>query len=197
MPETLLGRLNADGTVSGGIRIPGLASWLSDPSDGTSTVIQGLDTVPADERPTVSQVNTVHLAWDVMVGLGTLLFLLSVWYGLCWLFRRDMPKSKWFLRVASCAGVAAIVCMEAGWVVSEVGRQPWIVYNLMKVEDAATANTGVWITFVLGDRAVPRTRRHHGAHPAQHEQTVPHAGRGRAGRALWPAWSGRYGGAVT
>ena len=39
--------------------------------------------------------------------------------------------------------------MEAGWVVSEVGRQPWIVYNLMKVEDAATANTGVWLTFVL------------------------------------------------
>ena len=60
-----------------------------------------------------------------------------------------MPRSKLFLRIASCAGVAAIVCMEAGWVVSEVGRQPWIVYNLMKVEDAATANTGVWITFVL------------------------------------------------
>jgi cytochrome d ubiquinol oxidase subunit I len=112
-------------------------------------VIQGLDSVPADERPTDSEVNTVHLAWDVMVGLGTLLFLLSVWYGLCWLFRRDMPKSRWFLRVASCAGVAAIICMEAGWVVSEVGRQPWIVYNLMKVEDGATANTGVRITFVL------------------------------------------------
>jgi len=112
-------------------------------------VIQGLDSVPADERPTDSEVNTVHLAWYVMVGLGTLLFLLSVWYGLCWLFRRDMPKSRWFLRVASCAGVAAIICMEAGWVVSEVGRQPWIVYNLMKVEDGATANTGVRITFVL------------------------------------------------
>ena len=149
VPETLLGRLNADGRVTGGIEIPGLASWLSDPSDGTSTVIQGLDTVPADERPTISQVNTVHLAWDVMVGLGTLLFLLAAWYWLSWIFRRDMPKSRWFLRIASCAGVAAIICMEAGWVVSEVGRQPWIVYNQMKVEDAATANTGVWITFVL------------------------------------------------
>ena len=42
-----------------------------------------------------------------------------------------------------------MICMEAGWVVSEVGRQPWIVYNQMKVEDAATGNTGVWITFVL------------------------------------------------
>jgi cytochrome d ubiquinol oxidase subunit I len=148
VPETLLGRLNADGTVTGGIEIPGLASWLSDPSTGTSTVVQGLDTVPADERPTISQVNTVHLAWDVMVGLGTLLFLLSVWYWLAWIFRRDMPKSRWFLRVASVAGVASVITMEAGWVVSEVGRQPWIVYNHMKVEDAATANTGVWITFV-------------------------------------------------
>jgi cytochrome bd ubiquinol oxidase subunit I len=149
VPETLLGRLNSDGTVSGGIEIPGLASWLSDPSTGTSTVVQGLDSVPEDERPTISQVNTVHLAWDVMVGLGTLLFLLSAWYGLCWLFRRDMPKSRWFLRIASCAGVAAVIAMEAGWVVSEVGRQPWIVYNQMRVEDAATGNTGVWITFVL------------------------------------------------
>jgi cytochrome d ubiquinol oxidase subunit I len=149
VPETLLGTLNSDGTVSGGIRIPGLASWLSDPSTGTATVVQGLDSVPADERPTISQVNTVHLAWDVMVGLGTLLFLLSVWYGLSWLFRRDMPKSRLFLLIASGAGVAAVIAMEAGWVVSEVGRQPWIVYNLMKVEDAATANTGIWITFLL------------------------------------------------
>ena len=78
VPETLLGQLNDDGTVSGGIPIPGLASWLSDPSTGRSTVVQGLDTVPADDRPTVRQVNIVHLAWDVMVGLGTLLFLLSV-----------------------------------------------------------------------------------------------------------------------
>ena len=149
VPETLLGRLDSDGDVSGGIEIPGLASWLSDPGEGTGTVIQGLDSVPADERPTTRQVNTVHLAWDVMVGLGTLLFLLSVWYWLCRVFRHDMPRSKLFLRIASCAGVAAVICMEAGWVVSEVGRQPWIVYNLMKVEDAATSNTGVWITFVL------------------------------------------------
>jgi cytochrome d ubiquinol oxidase subunit I len=149
VPETLLGHLNSDGTVSGGIPIPGLASWLSDPATGTSTVVQGLDTVPPDERPTDREVNVVHLCWDIMVGLGTLLFLVALWYWACWIFRRDMPKSKWFLRVASVAGIAAIVTMEAGWVVSEVGRQPWIVYNLMKVEDAATANTAVWVTFIL------------------------------------------------
>jgi cytochrome bd ubiquinol oxidase subunit I len=149
VPETLFGTLDSDGTVSGGIPIPGLASILSDPGTGTSTVIQGLDTVPADERPTTDEVNVVHLCWDIMIGFGTLLLLLSAWYGLCWLFRRDMPKSRWFLRIASVAGVAAVLAMEAGWVVSEVGRQPWIVYNLMKVEDAATGNTGVWITFIV------------------------------------------------
>jgi len=148
VPETLLGHLNEDGTVSGGIPIPGLASWLSDPSTGTSTVIQGLDTVPPDERPTISETNVVHLAWDIMVGLGTLLFLLSVWYAASWVFRRRMPTSKWFLRAAASAGVLSVITMEAGWVVTEVGRQPWIVYNLMKVEDAATGNTGVWIMFV-------------------------------------------------
>jgi cytochrome d ubiquinol oxidase subunit I len=148
VPETILGRLNEDGTVSGGIPIPGLASWLSDPSTGRSTVVQGLDTVPADQRPTVRQVNIVHLAWDVMVGLGTLLFLLSVWYAASWIFRRRMPASRWFLRAAAASGVLAVICMEAGWIVAEVGRQPWIVYGLMKVEDAATANTGVWISFI-------------------------------------------------
>jgi cytochrome bd ubiquinol oxidase subunit I len=135
--------------VSGGIEIPGLASWLSDPGDGTTTVVQGLDTVPADERPTTREVNVVHLAWDVMVGLGTLLFLLALWYAASWLFRRDMPRSRPFLWVASAAGVLAVIAMEAGWVVSEVGRQPWIVYELTKVQDAATANTGVWITTVV------------------------------------------------
>jgi cytochrome d ubiquinol oxidase subunit I len=149
VPETLLGHLNSNGTVSGGIPIPGLASWLSDPATGKNTVVQGLDTVPADEQPTTAEVNTVHLAWDVMVGLGTLMFLLALWYWACWIFRRNMPKSKVFLWLASAAGITAVVTLEAGWVVSEVGRQPWIVYNIMKVEDAATANTGVWVTFIL------------------------------------------------
>jgi cytochrome d ubiquinol oxidase subunit I len=135
--------------VSGGFEIPGLASWLSDPSTGTATQVQGLDAVDADDRPTTDQVNTVHLAWDVMVGLGSVLFMLTLWYWVAWIFRRDMPRSRWFLRAAAAAGVLSIITMEAGWVVTEVGRQPWIVYQQMKVEDAATGNTGVWITFIL------------------------------------------------
>jgi cytochrome d ubiquinol oxidase subunit I len=148
VPETLLGHLNEDGTVSGGVPIPGLASWLSDPSTGRATVVQGLDSVPADQAPTIREVNIVHLGWDVMVGIGTLLFLLALWYGLSWAFRRRMPASRWFLRAAAASGVLGVLCMEAGWIVTEVGRQPWIVYEYMRVEDAATGNTGVWITFV-------------------------------------------------
>jgi cytochrome d ubiquinol oxidase subunit I len=148
VPETLLGHLNPNGSVSGGIPIPGLASVLSDPATGTSTVVKGLDTMPAGDRPTVQETNVVHLAWDVMVGVGTLLFLLALWYGGTWIFRRRMPRSRWFLRAAASAGVLSVITLEAGWVLTEVGRQPWIVYNYMKVEDAATANSGVWITFV-------------------------------------------------
>jgi cytochrome d ubiquinol oxidase subunit I len=64
------------------------------------------------------------------------------------LFRRNFPQTKWFLWPAAFAGVAAVVAMEAGWVVTEVGRQPWIVVGYMKVTQGATGNTGVWITFV-------------------------------------------------
>ena len=111
--------------------------------------MQGLDSVPPSDRPTNRQVNVVHLSWDVMVGIGTLLFLLSVWYAASWIFRRRMPQSRWFLRAAATTGVLSVICMEAGWVVAEVGRQPWIVYNRMRVEDAATVNTGVWMTFIV------------------------------------------------
>ena len=91
----------------------------------------------------------MHLAWDVMVGLGTMLFLLSLWYFAAWVFRRNFPQTKWFLVPAAAAGVASVIAMEAGWVVTEVGRQPWIVFDYMKVEDAATGNEGVWLTFLV------------------------------------------------
>jgi len=149
VPETLLGHLNSNGTVTGGIKIPGLASWLSDPNTGKSTVVQGLNAFPTSNEPTIREVNTVHLAWDIMVGLGTALTLLAAWYGATWLFRRRMPQSKLFLWLAAASGVASIVALEAGWVVTEVGRQPWIVVNYLKVQNAATTNGGVWITFLV------------------------------------------------
>lgn len=148
VPETLGGRLGDDGTVSGGIAIPGLASWLSDPGQGTDAEIQGLESFPADARPTTREVNVVHWSWDIMVGVGTLLFLLALWWAVAWWRRRDVPRTKWFLWPAALAGVASVVAMEAGWTVTEVGRQPWIARNFMRVADGATSNDGVWVTFL-------------------------------------------------
>jgi cytochrome bd ubiquinol oxidase subunit I len=149
VPETILGHLNSDGTVTGGIKIPDLASLLTNPVKGASTVVQGLDTVPKGSQPTLAEVNIVHLGWDAMVGLGTALFLLAVWFALFWWRRHRLPATKWFLGCGAIAGVAAVICMEAGWVVTEVGRQPWIVYDYMKVQQATTTNGNIWIMFIV------------------------------------------------
>jgi cytochrome d ubiquinol oxidase subunit I len=149
VPETIFGHLDSNGRVTGGITIPGLASWLANPTTGTKSRVKGLDFVPASQQPTTSEANVVHLAWDVMLGLATLLSLLATWYGAAWLFRRRLPKAKAFLWLAAGAGVMAVIAMEAGWVVTEVGRQPWIVRNYMKVGQGATTNGGVWATFLV------------------------------------------------
>jgi cytochrome d ubiquinol oxidase subunit I len=149
-PEILLGHLNEDGTVSGGIRIPGLASWLSDPSTGRDTVVTGLDSVPPDERPSRAAVNVIHLAWDLMIGMGTLLVLLAAWFGwIMWRRRDRLMTSTWFLRAAVAAPLAAYLAIESGWIITEVGRQPWIVWQIMRTEEAVTTtDAGVlWAMF--------------------------------------------------
>jgi cytochrome d ubiquinol oxidase subunit I len=145
VPETLGGVL-VDGHVRYGIRIPGAASLLAGYSTGTQ--IQGLDATPPDLRPKQRLVSTVHLAFDVMVGTGFALLGLAAWFGLAWRRRRDLPRSRWFLRAASVAGIVSIVSLEAGWVVTEVGRQPWTVRGLLLTRDAVTRSGNVWFFFV-------------------------------------------------
>jgi cytochrome d ubiquinol oxidase subunit I len=89
----------------------------------------------------------VHLEFDVIVGIGFLLLCLLLWLAVaCWR-HRDLPRSRWFLRAAQLSGVAAIVALEAGWIVTEVGRQPWIVYQVMRTSDAVTTSPGIWGSF--------------------------------------------------
>jgi cytochrome d ubiquinol oxidase subunit I len=140
-PETLGGIL-VDGQVVGGLEIPGLASFLAGFS--TDTVITGFDQIPVDQRPPAI---IVHLAWDAMVGIGSALVLLTLWALVLWRRRRDYASSRWFLGAASVAGIAAIVALESGWIVTEVGRQPWVVYKVLRTADAVTRTGGVVATF--------------------------------------------------
>jgi cytochrome bd ubiquinol oxidase subunit I len=144
VPETIGGVL-VDGRVRYGIRLPAGASLLAgfDPD----TRIAGLDAIPADVRPADRLVNTVHLAFDVMVGTSFLLLGLGAWFGLAWWRRRALPPSRWFLRGAAAAGVVSVVTLEAGWVVTEVGRQPWTVHGLLLTRDAVTRSGNVWLFF--------------------------------------------------
>ncbi|MEM7284746.1 MAG: cytochrome ubiquinol oxidase subunit I [Actinomycetota bacterium] len=127
----------------GAIEIPidGLLSFLStNDFDGT---LLGLDTVPEDDQPPVA---IVHAAFQLMVFIGTALVALIAWAG--WRWRRsDEPlASTWMLRALVVAGPAAVVAMEAGWVTTEVGRQPWIVHGLLRTEDAVTDAGYIWVT---------------------------------------------------
>jgi cytochrome d ubiquinol oxidase subunit I len=142
-PEIIGGVMDPEtGEVRGGISIPGGASLLTGFS--TDTVIEGLSAVPPEDRPPP---NVVHLAFDVMVGIGTALLALSAWFGFVWWRRRDLPRTRWFLRAAAVAGIAAAVAMEAGWIVTEVGRQPWVVYGELRTADAVTTAGGIWWWF--------------------------------------------------
>ena len=140
-----LGGICTDDGVKGGIGIPGLNSFLVDFS--TNTEVIGLDSVPPDERPPANTL--LHLSFDAMVGIGTALLGLGLWLGIVWWRKRDIPQSKWFLRAVAASGVASIVAMECGWIVTEVGRQPWIVNGIMRTEDAITGASGVWVTFSI------------------------------------------------
>jgi cytochrome d ubiquinol oxidase subunit I len=148
-PEIFYGRLQPDGTVTGGFSVPGLDSFLAGFS--RNTVVKGLSEVAPNARPTAAEANIAHFAFDTMVGIASALVLLALWYGLAWLRHRDLPRSRWFFRAAALAGVAALVTIECGWVTAEVGRQPWIVYGHMRVAEAVThiGAGSVWVSFAI------------------------------------------------
>ena len=142
--EYIFGSCTSSG-VKGGIGIPGFDSFLVGWS--TSTQVIGLDSVPPDDDPPANTM--LHWAFDTMVGICTLLIGLALWLGIGWWRKKDLPQSRWFLRATAFSGVAAVVALECGWIVTEVGRQPWIVYNIMRTSDAVTHAGGIWVTFAI------------------------------------------------
>lgn len=142
--EYLGGICTASG-VKGAISIPGLDSFLVGFS--TDTKVTGLESIPADDRPPANTL--LHLAFDGMVGIGTALLLLGLWLGFSWWRRREMPATPWFLRAVAVSGAGAILALWLGWIVTEVGRQPWIVQGYMRTSEAVTGAQGIWGAFAL------------------------------------------------
>jgi cytochrome bd ubiquinol oxidase subunit I len=127
-----------DDQVKYGIGIPRLLSLLAyhDPN----ARVMGLKAVPEADRPPV---NVVRFAFQTMVGIGTGLALLGVVFIFVRIRRRRLPESDWFYRAVVLAGPAAVVALIAGWTVTEVGRQPWVVYRIMRTADAVTGADGI------------------------------------------------------
>jgi cytochrome bd ubiquinol oxidase subunit I len=140
-----LGGIYHDGKVTGVIRIPGLDSLLVGFS--TDTKVIGWNTVPPKDRP--PSPTLLHLAFNAMVGIGSALLLLGVWLAFSWWRRRDLPRTVWFLRAGAVAGVGAVVALECGWIVTEVGRQPWTAYKLLRTDNAVTGATGIWLSLAV------------------------------------------------
>jgi cytochrome d ubiquinol oxidase subunit I len=140
-----LGGVCTDSGVKGAIGIPGLDSFLVGFSKDTT--VTGLNDIPDNEEPPAN--TFLHLSFDAMVGIGTALLALGAWFGLVWWKRRDIPQTPWFLRAVAVSGAGAILALWCGWIVTEVGRQPWIVQGYMRTSEAVTGAKGIWFSFGL------------------------------------------------
>jgi cytochrome d ubiquinol oxidase subunit I len=128
----------SNGQVKYGIAIPHGLSLLAFHS--WNARVRGLDAVPPADRPPV---NVVRVAFQTMVGIGSLLALLGIGFIAARLRRRRLPVSPWFYRALTVAGPASVVALIAGWVTTEVGRQPWVVYRVMRTSQAVTGASGL------------------------------------------------------
>jgi cytochrome bd ubiquinol oxidase subunit I len=136
-----------DGEVKYGIRFPRLLSLLAfhDPN----ATVEGLEEVSDDDQPPV---NVVRASFQTMVFIGFFLAFVSLLFLWTLLRRRRLPRSDWFYRAVVVAGPLSLVALIAGWVTTEVGRQPWVVYEVMRTSEAVTGANGIpvgYATLVL------------------------------------------------
>lgn len=124
------------------IEIPKALSFLAtfDPN----AEVRGLDTFPAADRPNPV---LVHLSFDGMVGLGLFIGFVAAVFWFLAIRRRSLPRMRLLLLGLLVAGPASVVAMESGWFVTEFGRQPWIVYGIVRTSQAATTAPALGLTF--------------------------------------------------
>lgn len=134
-----LGGILVDGEVKYALKIPMIGSLIA--RNDINKPVPGLDEFPKEDLPPV---NMAHIAFQGMVGLGTLLAgVVALFWFLRWR-KRNLLENKWFLRFSAISGGLAILALELGWIATEVGRQPWVVYGFLRTEDAATDNPYLW-----------------------------------------------------
>jgi len=125
------------------IEIPGGLSFLA--AHDAAAEVQGLDRVPRDDWPPVE---ITHLAFQIMVACGVLLSVLAAWFWIAYWWRREALFERcWLLRAAALSAPLGFLGLEAGWFITEVGRQPWIIQGVMRTSDAVTPAYGVPFMF--------------------------------------------------
>jgi cytochrome d ubiquinol oxidase subunit I len=142
-----VGGIMLDGEKRFAIDVPWLGSLLA--RNDFNKPIQGLEEFPEDERPKDALVTMVHWSLQGMIGIGSALMAFGIGF---WALRKrgkDLLLNRWFLKAAVVAGPLAILAMELGWITTEVGRQPWIAQDHMRVVDAVTGAENLWISFAL------------------------------------------------
>lgn len=130
-------------TVKYKIELPGMLSFLAH-GDFTHEVT-GLDQIPKENHPPVM---ITHFAFQIMVGIGSFLVLAALLYFIS-LKKKSWYNQSWFLKLFVAAIPLGFIAVEAGWVVTEVGRQPWIIYNVMRTADAVTPMPGIAYSFYM------------------------------------------------
>jgi cytochrome d ubiquinol oxidase subunit I len=136
--------VDSEHRVVGAIELPGLLSFLA--AFDFNAVVRGLDSFPPNDRPNTA---LVHLSFDTMVGFGILIGLAAAGFWILLIYRRRIPVWRPLLWALVAAGPASVIAMEAGWFVTEFGRQPWIVYGILRTTDAATTAPALGPTFVI------------------------------------------------
>jgi cytochrome d ubiquinol oxidase subunit I len=127
------------------IELPSMLSIMT--YHNPDAVMRGLDSFPENDWP--SPLIAVHLAFQIMVGAGFAMAAVALWGIWLALRRRGIFASIWFMRTLAISAPLGLVAVEAGWVVTEVGRQPWIIYGVMRTADAVTPMPGLYVTFTL------------------------------------------------
>ncbi len=125
------------------IEVPGLLSFLAYKDFGAE--VKGLEEFPREDWPPVL---IVHLAFQIMVALGMLMLAVGVWFAVAALRARALPLNRWLLRAIVMSAPAGFLAIEAGWTVTEVGRQPWVIHGVMRTADAVTPMPGLIVPFV-------------------------------------------------